>query len=117
MFLYSISHLAFSWLHNNNSIILIFLENGSEYLLVKAIKGPNIQINKPPLKQAVLSSIATKLNESFIGITDQSSEVLEHFKMAINYWELLTTKEPMCTGIPNNFFYYFVIRYVYYYNI
>lgn len=72
------------------------IENGSEYLLVKAIKGPKVQINKPPLKQAVLS-IATKLNESLIGITDDSSEVLDHFKMAFNYWELLTNKEPMCT--------------------
>ncbi|VVC32526.1 Integrator complex subunit 10 [Cinara cedri] len=71
-------------------------ENDSEYLLVKAIKGPKVQINKPPLKQAVLS-IATKLNESVIGITDESSEVLDHFKMAFNYWELLTNKEPMCT--------------------
>lgn len=76
---------------------IFFLESGSEYLLVKAIKGPKVQINKPPLKQAVLS-IATKLNESLIGITDESSEVLDHFKMAFNYWELLTNKEPMCTG-------------------
>lgn len=82
-------------------IIYFILENGSEYLLVKAIKGPTIQINKPPLKQAVLS-IATKLNESLIGITDESSEVLDHFKMAFNYWELLTNKEPMCTGITYN---------------
>lgn len=79
-------------------IIITILENGSEYLLVKAIKGPTMQINKPPLKQAVLS-IATKLNESLIGITNESSEVLDHFKMAFNYWELLTNKEPMCTGI------------------
>lgn len=78
--------------------IFSLLEDGSEYLLVKAIKGPKVQINKPPLKQAVLS-IATKLNESLIGITDESSEVLDNFKMAFNYWELLTNKEPMCTGI------------------
>ncbi|XP_050421882.1 integrator complex subunit 10 [Adelges cooleyi] len=71
-------------------------ENGAEYLLVKVIKGPKVQINKPPSKQTVLS-MATKLNESLIGITDDSSEVLDNFKMAFNYWELLTNKEPMCT--------------------
>lgn len=56
------------------------------------------------MKQAVLS-IATKLNESLIGITDESSEVLDHFKMAFNYWELLTNKEPMCTGIMRLYLY------------
>ncbi|XP_022166241.1 integrator complex subunit 10-like [Myzus persicae] len=72
------------------------IENGSGYLLVKAIKGPKVLINKPPLKQDVFS-ITTKLSESLIGITNDSSKVLDHFKMAFNYWELLTTKEPMCT--------------------
>lgn len=57
------------------------------------------------MKQAVLS-IATKLNESLIGITDESSEVLDHFKMAFNYWELLTNKEPMCTGIQILYLYF-----------
>ncbi|XP_050540764.1 integrator complex subunit 10 [Daktulosphaira vitifoliae] len=71
-------------------------ENEIEYLLVKAVKDPKGHIIKPPLKQTVLS-VATKLNESLIGITSESSEVLDNFKMAFNYWELLTNKEPMCT--------------------